>query len=820
MPMPPTPADDARNQALPPAGPVAPFPAPGVLPPPEAQAESFSIGRMIRALRHRWLVALILGTAAAGTAFVATWVLMPPRFVSTAQLEVPSESYYLVFDVAKTKTYQTFIKGQEETLKGDLVLSSASRDPSVADLPSIREVGDPVRWLRSRLNVKFSGEIMLVTFDGPSEDEAQTVLNAIINAYTKTQREIEKDWYIKNIELTQEALTTYKGMQAEKQAALEKLAETTGSTEDTGIQFRQIFELDTLHQAQQSLNDINGRIRRATIDLKLAQARQGHQPPPTNNRAPARGSSKLNDQTKRSIADEILRNDKGAADRQDRISSLQRGLDEVRRLSRNGNDPTSMRIQMQLKDARADYDDYVKNIEGSVRDEIQRRAEEGVIAASPSGGTPRESEAEAIRKELASLMEEEAVLRKQVETYSEQAAQLAAKSYEVSKLKEDLTITDNVTRQIAQRLEQLKVEVNAPPRVNVMTPASPGDLKGSMDRKFKFSWAASAGALVGALILVSLLEMRTRRIYSPELLGVELDAKVIGVVPAVPPKVEARGLLIRDDPQHAFWNGVLKETMNSIRVQVLHAASRRNARVVMVTSAMAREGKTSLSVNLAESMGRSGFRTLLIDCDLRRPMIATLFQAEPAPGVSEIMDGAVEPMTAVRATKMPNLWLMTAGDCDPETIEDLTHGKLARVVTPLRQRFDFIVIDSAPLLPVSDTMIVGQVADAAIFVTMRNRSRIDRVKAAYDRLRDFNIPLLGTIVTATTLRGGTSYGSGGYGYGYGYGSYGGYGGYGRRGSRESTRKAHRQRPGEGNNGEQQEAMASNHGSNGEANGHA
>lgn len=813
MSMPPTPPDDAHLQA-PMSGVPAPLGAPGASPFAEPQAEGFSIGRMVQALRHRWLVALILGTAAAGTAFVATWVLVQPTFVSTAQLEVPSESYYLVFDVAKTKSYQTFITGQEETLRGDLVLASASRDPTVADLPAIREIGDPVRWLRSRLKIKFMGEIMLVTFDGPSEDESQTILNAIINAYTKTQREIEKDWYLQNIERTQEALTTYKGLQAEKQTALEKLAETTGSTEDSGIQIRQVFGLDRLNMARQQLGDITSRVRHTTIELRLAEARLHHLPPPTNrtNRSNSTTTaSRLNDQTKQSIAEEIIRSDKGAADRQDRINSLEKGLAQVTRLARSKNDSMVTRLQAQLKEARQDLQDYVKDIEPTVQAEVRRRAEEGTIGTTGGGtGLSTEEEIRALKKDLTALLEEEAVVRKEVEELSGQASQLAAKSYEVSKIKDDLQITDNIAKEIARRLEQLKVEIDAPPRVNVITPASPGDLKGSMDRKFKFSWAASAGALVGALLLVSLLEMRTRRIYSPELLGVELDAKVIGVVPAVPPKVEARGLLIRDDPQHAFWNGVLKETMNSIRVQVLHAASRRNARVVMVTSAMAREGKTSTSVNLAESMGRSGFRTLLIDCDLRRPMIATLFQAEPAPGVSEIMEGAVEPMAAVRPTKMPNLWLMTAGDCDPETIEDLTHGKLARVVTPLRQRFDFIVIDSAPLLPVSDSMIVGQTADAAIFVTMRNRSRIDRVKAAYDRLRDFNIPLLGTIVTATTLRGGTSYGYGGYGYGYGYGSYGGY---------RASRKPRQQRR-EEISAQHHEAAAIGQSTNGEVNGHA
>jgi len=194
---------------------------------------------------------------------------------------------------------------------------------------------------------------------------------------------------------------------------------------------------------------------------------------------------------------------------------------------------------------------------------------------------------------------------------------------------------------------------------------------------------------------------------------------------------------------------LMTECVDSYRTILLHAAHEDSVRLVMVTSAMPGEGKTSLASHLAVSMARSGRKTLLVDCDLRNPTAHRLFNLSRMPGVCELLRGDCDLAGALRPTPVADLWMIAAGQCDLFALQRLAHPGVGELFEQLKQAFDFIIVDSAPVLPVADSLLVGKHADRVIFSILREVSRMPKVYAAYHRLELLGINVLGAVVSGT-----------------------------------------------------------------------
>src|SRR5262249_52675958 len=152
------------------------------------------------------------------------------------------------------------------------------------------------------------------------------------------------------------------------------------------------------------------------------------------------------------------------------------------------------------------------------------------------------------------------------------------------------------------------------------------------------------------------------------------------------------------------------------------------------------EGKTTLASNLALSLARAGRRTVLVDCDLRRPAAHQLFEQTLQPGFSEILLNEVELCEAVRPTTTDEcLWLLPAGQWDREVIQELARDGLADIFDRLREEFDFVIVDSHPVLPATDALLIGQHVDAVLVSLLRDVSQSPRVYAACQRLATLSI---------------------------------------------------------------------------------
>jgi capsular exopolysaccharide synthesis family protein len=238
-------------------------------------------------------------------------------------------------------------------------------------------------------------------------------------------------------------------------------------------------------------------------------------------------------------------------------------------------------------------------------------------------------------------------------------------------------------------------------------------------------------------------------------------------LPILPSKAHRGGALVHRDRERdrdRYWRNLLLESIDATRTMLVHAARTGSHRVVLITSAVGGEGKTSLASYLATSLARSGLSTLLIDADLRSPSIHRLFDLPVAPGLSEVLRGEVPLHAAILETPLTDLRVLTAGHCDRQAIRNLAQGSLSPLFAQLKQQYDFVIVDSSPILPVADALLIAQHTDAVLFSIFREVSCKTKVTAAFRRLQCLGAPVLGAVVTGAHggLYGNDYYAENGY----------------------------------------------------------
>jgi polysaccharide biosynthesis transport protein len=257
-----------------------------------------------------------------------------------------------------------------------------------------------------------------------------------------------------------------------------------------------------------------------------------------------------------------------------------------------------------------------------------------------------------------------------------------------------------------------------------------------------------AGAFGLVLFVFAWLEYRCRRVGSSDDVVHRLGIRLMGTVPDYSYRTSRR-LFSSAAVAQARFNSALTSSVDTTRTMLLHAAGEQRLKVVLITSAVGGEGKTSLASHLGTSLARAGRKTLLVDADLRKPTLHRLFNVMRTTGFSELLQGKCSIEEVTRPTGHDCLSLITAGQTNVEAIQALAHEGITAIFQQLREQYDFIVLDCSPILPVPDSLALTQHADAAILAVLRDVSRLPTVYAAYQRLSLLGLTILGAVVNGT-----------------------------------------------------------------------
>jgi polysaccharide biosynthesis transport protein len=202
-------------------------------------------------------------------------------------------------------------------------------------------------------------------------------------------------------------------------------------------------------------------------------------------------------------------------------------------------------------------------------------------------------------------------------------------------------------------------------------------------------------------------------------------------------------LLVLKEP----WSQIA-EAFRTMKTAVLFSASgtRTTPRVILVTSALAGEGKTFGSLNLAATLAEAGARVLLVDADLRHPGCHIALGVENNRGLSSVLAGEAGPADVIQATRTPRLFFVAAGPRPANPAELLPSGRIGGAIESWGTTFNFVILDSPPALPVSDAVLLAQHVDGVVLVVKGDETPRELVRRARDRFVRSGAELLGVVI--------------------------------------------------------------------------
>ncbi|WP_006247010.1 polysaccharide biosynthesis tyrosine autokinase [Mycolicibacterium tusciae] len=214
-------------------------------------------------------------------------------------------------------------------------------------------------------------------------------------------------------------------------------------------------------------------------------------------------------------------------------------------------------------------------------------------------------------------------------------------------------------------------------------------------------------------------------------------------------------------------NSAFAESFRKLRTNLQFLAVDNPPRVIVVTSSMPSEGKSTTAINIALALAENEHTVALVDGDLRRPRLDKYLGLVGSVGFSTVLAGRASLNDVLQKTAFPGVTVLTSGAVPPNPSELLGSLAAKNLLDELRAHFDFVVIDSSPLLAVTDAAILSAGADGVLIVARYGETKREQLAHAVGNLRSVGAPLLGAVFTITPARGGASYSYSYYGYGDG-----------------------------------------------------
>jgi exopolysaccharide transport family protein len=386
-----------------------------------------------------------------------------------------------------------------------------------------------------------------------------------------------------------------------------------------------------------------------------------------------------------------------------------------------------------------------------------------------------------LRGDYLAAVQREGMLRSALEQQKQQANKLNESAIEYSLLKRDVDANRTLSEGLLEKLKEAGVTAGL--RSNnfrivdaARVPTSPSGP--NIFRNLAFALALGLSTGIG---LAFLLESMDNTVRTPEQAQTISLLPSLGMIPlgsrstreirgssklALASSKEAVELVTKSRPRSQ-----MAESYRALRTSLLLTFPGGPPKVILITSALPEEGKTTTSVNSAIVLAQKGTRVLLIDADLRRPSIHKTLGMGSTLGLSNVLTGNASLQQAIiPSTILPDLFLLPAGTPPPNPAELLASTKMRSVLEELRKHYDHIVIDSPPTLSVTDAVVMSTAADAVVLVIRSGHTTKPALRRARDILLQVNARVCGVLVNAVNLNSPDYYYhyeyQGKYGHGY------------------------------------------------------
>jgi capsular exopolysaccharide synthesis family protein len=686
---------------------------------PEPKSVGGLNGRVVlNAVRRRPLLLVAAAVLGAGAA-AAVWFLLPlPKLTAVMVFHIKSHVPVMLPNGQPAGPNPVaHLQAQPALIKRHLTLSEALKEPEVANLRSVRGHPDPVAWLERglRAEVRNGSEFMKVSIEGEDPDELRAILGAVAKAYLKDVDEREKGQQKGKLKWLEEK---YREKQAELSQSHERIRTIVSVIGSPDVVTLNIFETLLQNRLQTaSLEQDNAQGQLQFVESALAKLKEAE----ITGEGPAAGA--VDEELSRDLARdaEFQRLDA-------EVAKARKTLTDTEALVRPEDRATSQKVlgaRADLKTAEEKRDKY----RDGLRPQVEARLKKTLARERAEKAATLAADVEVAQKRVERAQEK-------VEAVQGDIRRLNQYRGDLEQLKRGIAQAEQTSATLAAEIERTNIELGAPARVVLSdAPFVVSGLEGS--RRMKFALLAAVGTFLAGFAGAVALEYRSRRVTHTDEVTAGLGMRLIGTIPPHGGAGPA-----------GVGEAVLIESIDTTRTMLLHGTPAGSGlRTLLVTSAVAGEGKTSLSGHLAISLTRAGYRTLLIDGDLQAPSVHALFGLPEAPGLCELLRGEIDLAAAVHPSPVPGLSVMPAGAWTLSTRQVLLGDRWRTIKEQLEAGFDFVVVDSSPLLLVSDTMMLAREADGVVLSVLMGVSQVMHVAETAARLKTIGARLTGVVVS-------------------------------------------------------------------------
>lgn len=303
-----------------------------------------------------------------------------------------------------------------------------------------------------------------------------------------------------------------------------------------------------------------------------------------------------------------------------------------------------------------------------------------------------------------------------------------------------------------------------------MTPSSSFTGTETMIKVFRVSF-------IGLLALFIVLSVLSDRIKNEKDAEKRLDAKLFGIVPFERKRGGRKKSILITNIRTSFY---FVEQVKAIATKLEYSLKNQDKNIVAMTSLFENEGKSTVVANIALALAKRGKKVLLVDADLRKPAMYKVFERKKDAddgGLADYITGRKSIDDIIRYEEDLNFYLVCGRKSYNNSTEMLTSDGYKRFLDMVRNKYDYIILDSSPVIFTADSEVITDSADAVLLIVRQNTAPAGTINDVIDEFSDSDAELLGYVLNradSSRAYGGTRYG---YGYGYGYGGRNGYGGY-------------------------------------------
>lgn len=692
------------------------------------EAGGMSFGFILRSIQQWWTIALPVGIVCAILAGAVTWATWKPKYKATAILQI-SEQARPLLPGADTSSPR-FAETQVRLLAGPVVFRPALAT-EIGQFPEILRQSDPVEYLQKNIKVSGEGrsEIYRVEYTGENPEHVAKIVNAVVATYKG----------ILNSDDAEQRTGLSKALEDAKQGRVKEIERLQtqiledqrdiigkGSVGQNPSPTATSSVLTPLFSLQQRMVEVE-----AQREVLQAQIKVYGEPKPAAK--PAKIPAE--------VLDVEVKMNPEVREYTRRLTAMRLQLDDIEKKSRQGKQSKSY----------TDYAAQIVNAEkdlAMLQDEVRKQLELRQVSVSQ---TDRGQEVEGWKQQLTALDTEYAVLKRRFDQYEKQLTTSGNSAVLLQFKNAQLERESKIFDLIEQRKLQNETDVLSLARVNVrqdaVVPEAPIEAW-----PFKPLLMFCSAAFVLPFIAVVGWERISRRICDAEQLSSEATLAIVGEIAQLPTRpVMSGGVASRRKIRRDL--GLFQESVDSLRTCLLLSESTAAHRVFAVTSAVSGEGKTSLVSQLAISLARAtGKRVLMIDADMRSPNLHDIFETRLEPGLANVLRGQCEIADAVVEEVAEGVHLMPAGRLTGSPHNNLSNDAMSKLIGKLREVYDYVVIDTPPILCASEALVIARAADGTLLCALRDVSRSRQVRLATERLNMAGVNVMGAVLSGTSFR--------------------------------------------------------------------